>query len=558
MFKRITAKHFFSWEKLEFNFQTGVTLLSGDEGAGKSSIPNALCWGLYGELPKDTNIDDVIMNGKESCVVEIELDDGTIIVRSRKPNQLYIQNGQSVETRKDVKETQKMVINLIGMSFHTFCSSVYFAQNYPGNFITASQEDKAKILSELQDLSIFDRATKKANESFKITKNDLSVTSLTLGYKQKALESASNEYETFVKLSDNYHQDKLKMLDQIIQRNDILFEQINNVQEEAQDISNLDSMPDKLKAIEDTRLLLTDVQQKLFLIDNIRKQKETALNTLNCPTCGQNLPETRCEDIYVPDDTDLFKQEQSYKEELMTLTAEYNILNEKNNKNNILKEKLNGLIRERTQLSTEISQIESSHNPHLSKIVQLELKVYISKKDLEKTKFKESELTKKISDLEFLKDGFKEIKSHVFQSLLTELNNRTNHYLKNLFEESRITFHNISEEGGVSKIQTIVSIDGQDRSLGLLSGGQARRVQLAVDFALSDIVSQRSNNPINLRILDESFKDLSESSMSKLIDILQQMKGTTILIEHNSIVRNIVNTIYEVEIKDGRSSIKNS
>ena len=558
MFKRITAKHFFSWEKLEFNFQTGVTLLSGDEGAGKSSIPNALCWGLYGELPKDTNIDDVIMNGKESCVVEIELDDGTIIVRSRKPNQLYIQNGQSVETRKDVKETQKMVINLIGMSFHTFCSSVYFAQNYPGNFITASQEDKAKILSELQDLSIFDRATKKANESFKITKNDLSVTSLTLGYKQKALESASNEYETFVKLSDNYHQDKLKMLDQIIQRNDILFEQINNVQEEAQDISNLDSMPDKLKAIEDTRLLLTDVQQKLFLIDNIRKQKETALNTLNCPTCGQNLPETRCEDIYVPDDTDLFKQEQSYKEELMTLTAEYNILNEKNNKNNILKEKLNGLIRERTQLSTEISQIESSHNPHLSKIVQLELKVYISKKDLEKTKFKESELTKKISDLEFLKDGFKEIKSHVFQSLLTELNNRTNHYLKNLFEESRITFHNISEEGGVSKIQTIVSIDGQDRSLGLLSGGQARRVQLAVDFALSDIVSQRSNNPINLRILDESFKDLSESSMSKLIDILQQMKGTTILIEHNSIVRNIVNTIYEVEIKDCRSSIKNS
>lgn len=556
MFKSIKAINFFSWDKLEFNLQSGVTLLSGDEGAGKSSIPNALCWGLYGELPKDTNIDDVVMNGKETCVVEIELEDGTIIVRSRKPNQLYIQNGSTVDKGSDAKETQKIITSLIGMSFHTFCSSVYFAQNYPGNFITASQEDKAKILSELQDLSIFDRATKKSNDSFKIAKNDLSVASLTLGYKQKALEAVKNEYDTFVKLSDNYHEDKLKVLNQIIQRNDVLFEEINKVKEEANDINNLDSIPDHLRAIEETRTALANIQQTLFLIDNLRKQKETVLNTLNCPTCGQNLPDSGCEEILIPDDTELLKKEAFHKEELVTLNEEYTQLREKNNKNNILKEKLSGLIRERTQLSTEILQIEGSTNPHLTKIEQLIFKLEESKKDLQFTMDKESGLIKKISDLEFLKDGFKEIKSHVFQSLLTELNSRTNYYLRSLFEESRITFHNISEEGSISKIQTIVNIEGQDRSLGLLSGGQARRVQLAVDFALSDIVSQRSNNPINLRILDESFKDLSPGSMSKLIDILQQMKGTTILIEHNDIVKGIVNNIVEVEIKDGCSRIK--
>ena len=98
MFKTIKAKNFFSWKQLEFDFNSGVTLITGDnlddntsEGAGKSSIANALCWAIYGQLQKDTNIDDVITTGQKSCIVEVELTDGTHIVRSRKPNQLYIE-----------------------------------------------------------------------------------------------------------------------------------------------------------------------------------------------------------------------------------------------------------------------------------------------------------------------------------------------------------------------------------------------------------------------------------------------------------------------------------
>src|SRR5665213_2123658 len=92
MFKRITAKNFFSWESLEFDFQSGVTLITGEnlddgtsEGAGKSSIANAMCWALYGQLPKDTNIDDVIRTGEKSCIVTVQLTNGCLLYTSPSP-----------------------------------------------------------------------------------------------------------------------------------------------------------------------------------------------------------------------------------------------------------------------------------------------------------------------------------------------------------------------------------------------------------------------------------------------------------------------------------------
>ena len=98
-----------------------------------------------------------------------------------------------------------------------------------------------------------------------------------------------------------------------------------------------------------------------------------------------------------------------------------------------------------------------------------------------------------------------------------------------------------------------MTLDGIRRPLGLYSGGQFRRIQLAVDFAISDIIASRSKSPISLKILDESFKDLSESSMEKLLRLLEQQKGGTILIEHNSIFKSIVNNVFSVEFKDGIS-----
>ena len=562
MFNSIKAKNFYSWKVLEFNFHNGVTLITGDnlddntsEGAGKSSIFEALTWCLYGQSSRDVNLDDVIHTGEKTCIVEVELNDGTIIVRSRKPNQLYIEYKGSVEQGKDIKETQKLIEKLIGISHSSFMNSVYFAQNYSNKFITATQENKAKILSELQDLSIFDKASKTSADKAKDIKNSVLVQlAMEKNYADNNLLQIKSEINTFEKLSQTFDKDRMSQLDEVIAASYTVSIKINDLENQIKDITNLSSIDSKMDESEEIQRQLIECKSQLYHIGMMKAQKEQAIANRNCPTCGQEVQKDSCEDIVIPDDTELKGKHDYLKEEHSRVMLECAHLINKKNENSLLKEKVQNLQEQKNQITREIERVERLDNPYLNKLEELSInkkKLYNKLEVINQSILLQNTLQTRY---EYLKDGFKQIKSYVFQSLLSELNRSTNRYLNELFEvPASIIFDNISDDGEISKIKTTVMLDGNERSLGLLSGGQFRRVQLAVDFALSDIVAQRSKNPINVKILDEAFKDLSEPSMERIVGVLQKMSGCTILIEHNSIIKNIVNRVYKVELKEGIS-----
>jgi len=253
MIKSIKAINFLPWKKLEFTFDPGVVLLTGwnkqdgtSEAIGKSSILNALTFCLYGKLPKDVNIDQVIHTGEKSCSVEVELDNGNSIVRTRSPNKLYIKKTDgSIESGKDVRDCQKLIDQVIGMSFETFCQTVYYPQNYQNKFITANEEQKAKILSEIQDLSIFDRAAKKSNDSLKELKTDhLKYVNSKL-HNEAMLKVYKEQLDTFCKLSDTFDVDKLNKLDVILERSLVIGDQIDIINREMVALGKVESVQDK-------------------------------------------------------------------------------------------------------------------------------------------------------------------------------------------------------------------------------------------------------------------------------------------------------------------------
>jgi DNA repair exonuclease SbcCD ATPase subunit len=179
-----------------------------------------------------------------------------------------------------------------------------------------------------------------------------------------------------------------------------------------------------------------------------------------------------------------------------------------------------------------------------------ESEIQVSEKISQITLLKD-QTEKYYNQLEVLKDGFKEIKTYVFSSALSELSYRTNQFLQVLFHmPAEIKF--VNED---LNIQTKIILKDQEMSLGLLSGGQFRRFSLAVDLALSDMVSSRKNSKVNLLILDEYFKDLSETSMEKCLDLLKSRKCPVLLIEHNSVFKNIVDNVFFVELQGGTSSV---
>lgn len=559
MFTRIVAENFLSWECLDFTFNAGVTLVEGfnrddgsSEGSGKSAIPNALAWGLYGCIPKEVNIDEVIREGTDSCIVTIYTNDNIQIVRKRGPNELFIvgKDGQKIKG-KDVKETQKLVQDLIGMSFDTFCQSIYFAQNYGKKFITASEEDKAKIFSELQDLSWCDKAAKVASEQLKHTK--ACIDKLT-GQTSK-IEAGLHVYKAniinYKELNARFEAEKANEIQALQIRLRANQDTISNLQTSLLDLGKEVDIKIQKEEVSALNVKIIQNQDKVnqYLLHKMTHEK--ALKMKDCPTCGQALKDAKEIPPMPVEPKEAKALVESLKKDLLAAMAAIDSDNQKVSQRKELTIKITMLQAMQKTGEEDLLKLEKKTNLYATQIEQTNANIKLMEKDLLEYEVKLQSDYEKAQSLEALKSGFKELKSHVFHSLISELNAKSNKYIQELFEvPASIHFSNYSAEGEISKITTAVVIDGNERSIGLLSGGQFRRVQIAVDFALSEIVSERGSNPVNLRILDEPFKDLSTVSMTKVIELMEHMSGSTVIIEHNDIVRSIVNNVFKVELKD--------
>lgn len=693
MIRSIKAINFQSWESLEFNIETGVTLIKGfnkddgtSEGSGKSAIFNTLAWGLYGKLPKDVKIDEVIREGQKSCATIIEFDNPVIkaIVRSRKPNELYMinENGEKV-LGKDAKETQALIEEFLGLSFETFCTAIYFAQDYDKKFITANQEEKGKILSEIQELEIFERARKEAHTLLKV--EQINFDKLKIDYDK--LEIEKTHLEDLINITDTRIQEKenqkvedilqikanIEIVDQRINERRVQYtnEMITKKEELQYYIDELTLKNDKLKElledksninIEDCQNNIDTLELQITEYESVKQQIMGALGTLNekkklkenliksldrnnesikrtlkkitdldqeieqlsnfitnpskeCPTCGTLLVnQDTTHATKEMQDLDLEKAAlvENIKEiskEVFTLEAQITEISDLNatelnsDKAQIELElskfrkailNIQESIREAKSKDQMILEQETSIKDKAKYIETLNLNISnkkpldLSDLDLEKNKLTNLKILKEnedytadlckekakyeensqnldiktnaletilknkeiyINQLETLKIGFREIKSYIFGSILNELMFKANEYVQELFEVPiKIIFKNEDMKIGVE-----VLIDGIERGLGALSGGQFRRCCLAVDLALSDIVTSRKNTKFNLKILDEYFKSLSETSMEKCLKLLEKSKGSTLLIEHNSIFKSIVNNTFMVELENKTS-----
>lgn len=672
MIKRVVAKNFLSWKDMDVTLPNGVTLIDGwneddqtSEGSGKSAVLNAICWALYGKIPKEANIDDVIKNGEKSCGVEVHFSD-VVIRRTRGPNELAIIVDGKVGKGKDAKETQSLIEELVGLTFETFCQTVYFAQNYTKKFITSNQEEKGKILSEVQNLSVFDKAGKEVRELIKI--NEADVTKLKhskemagkdqeLIQKDISAEQAKHDHalqqqaqriqnlNSQIAAQEALHQSAIDNQTRRIADLNVQVQDAERVSEEhasaqmqllqasasmtydeakerelqeinnqlmsdagaiSAELSGIDKLVSKRMTAESQGKRYA-TQYKQLLIEREKNIAFIANPSKNCPTCGTQLE--ACDTSHaeveiaridqqtaeivgiltelsaeietpIPTKDELNGKLASIRQSRATNDAEIKAIRDVKDKLNRTAVHLNALEKnikdQRDRILKLKDAIEAESRPLLVDTTQIDaLRIRLEiesqpltidttqlealKARLEQAQSDASNLdnliaekTQHLARLENLKNGFKEVKSFVFNSLLNQVNARAQKYLAHLFEVP-VSVRFTNED---MKIETKVKYDGVDRGLGLLSGGQFRRVSLAVDLALSDVITSRKGARVNLLILDEYFKDLSESSMEKCLTLLENRGQPVLLIEHNSIFKNIVNNSVFVKLENGTSHVE--
>lgn len=158
----------------------GLLLIVGDNaddtsansnGAGKSSLVDAICWALYGTTARGVSGDDVVNEtAKKNCCVSLLVQDGDetyLISRHRKhkenKNALMVSIQESETLFKDIskgtdKETQEVVNGLIGCSEEVFTSAVYAGQERMPDLPAMTDKALKVLIEEAAGIEVLEEA----------------------------------------------------------------------------------------------------------------------------------------------------------------------------------------------------------------------------------------------------------------------------------------------------------------------------------------------------------------------------------------------------------------
>lgn len=181
-----------------------VACLTGSNGAGKSSLLEAITWTLWEEGRART--DELVKLGKDemSCEVEFFMEDELYrVYRSRnkalknsqgKSNlefQIFspVENNWKSLSLSSTRQTQDFIIKTLKMDYPTFTNSVYLRQGRADEFTTKKPSERKQILSDILGLEMYDKLCEESRKRVKEIDQNISLDqNLILSLKEKSLK----------------------------------------------------------------------------------------------------------------------------------------------------------------------------------------------------------------------------------------------------------------------------------------------------------------------------------------------------------------------------------
>lgn len=171
---QVTLKNFLSYQDASLDFSgLHTACICGSNGAGKSSLLEAITWVVWGES-RAASEDDIIHTGAKDARVDFTFEaNGEIyrVIRTRRRGsssalefQIETEEGFKSLTNKGLRATQEEVINHIKLDYDTFINSAYLRQGRADEFMLKRPSERKEILAELLKLNQYDELEDKAKE----------------------------------------------------------------------------------------------------------------------------------------------------------------------------------------------------------------------------------------------------------------------------------------------------------------------------------------------------------------------------------------------------------
>lgn len=198
---QLTLKNFLSYRDASLDFRgLHIACICGANGAGKSSLLEAIAWALWGQGRTSTD-DDIIHQGELEARVDFvfQCHEQTYrVIRSRvrgQTSQLEFQvqtsNGFRALTGKGMRATQLLIVQTLRMDYETFVNSAYLRQGRADEFMLKRPGERKQVLADLLQLDRYDQLSEQAKEQSRQLKAEVELLERTLNGLSTQLEQGS-------------------------------------------------------------------------------------------------------------------------------------------------------------------------------------------------------------------------------------------------------------------------------------------------------------------------------------------------------------------------------
>ena len=513
LFEKIRWKNFLSTgnQFTELDFTLNATnLIIGTNGAGKSTVLDALTFSLFGKPFRKINKPQLINTVNEKdCRVEVEFSVGKIewrVVRGIKPAIFEIyRNGALLDQSSAALDQQKWLEQtVLKMNYKSFTQIVILGSSTFVPFMQLPAAHRREVIEDLLDIKIFSSMNTIIKDKIRVIRDEVK----TLELKKESLNDKVQMQKEFIEELENRGKENIKdkeiSIMSLTEESGLLMNDNESLEEPLRkyirEQDQITGYADKLRKLGN---LKGKISQK---VSTITKEHKFFTENTVCPTCTQEIDEdfriNRINDAQskakelqsgYKELEEAIKEEEERERQFLTLSKEISKLTNGISQNNI---KISGCQRQIRNLESEIqtitNQLENRNTEH-EKLEQFRDNLQNTYEDL---------VTKKDSinyydfTYSLLKDGG--VKSKIIKKYLPLINQQVNRYLQMM--DFYINF-TLDEEFN----ETVQSPIHEDFSYASFSEGEKMRIDLALLFTWREVARFKNSVNTNLLIMDEVF-----------------------------------------------------